>query len=171
MKEETLVRNLLRHKRVLEGMITAMVGDADVAEDLFQEVAMVMTRKREEAEESCRFVAWGKSIAYNVVRDFRKKMARRKVWTIDDSILETVADVFEETEDYVWEERRVALRHCAGNLTEKEKAILRRRYDEGEAIDNLATSYSMSRGALDTMLYRIRKGLHACVEGRLRHMA
>ncbi len=171
MKEETFVRNLVRHKRVLEGMLTAMVGSRHVAEDLFQEVAMIMTRKREEADEDSRFVAWGKSIAFNVVRDFRKKMARRKVWTLDDSILESVADVFEETEDHVWEERRQALRHCAGNLSEKEKTILRRRYDEGEAIEQLASSFAMSRGALDTMLYRIRKGLHACVQGRIRNLA
>ena len=51
MREETLVRNLLQYQPVLEGMLTAMVGDPAAAEDLFQEMAILMTRKREEVDE------------------------------------------------------------------------------------------------------------------------
>ena len=170
MREETLVKNLLQHKRTIEGMLTAMVGDFSTAEDLFQEVAVIMTRKRETVEEDCRFVAWARSIAINVVRDYRKKKARQKVHVLDDQTLEHVADVFAETDEEVWDLRRQALRKCSERLPSKERNLLRQRYEEAVPVEKLATSMSTSRGAIDTALYRIRKALLNCVELRLQRM-
>jgi RNA polymerase sigma-70 factor (ECF subfamily) len=167
MREETLVRNLLTYKGVVTGMITAMVGDPEVAEDLFQEVAVVMTRKREQAGEDCRFVAWARSIAVNVVRDYRKKQARRRVRLLDDEALEAVALTFEEIDEPVWDLRRQALRTCADELPDRDRLLLRKRYEEGVPIETLARDLSMSRGAMDTLLYRLRKALHACVDVRV----
>lgn len=169
MREETLVTNILRYKKVLTGMITALIGDVNAADDLFQETAVILTRKREEADEDAPFVAWARQVALNVVRDYRKKNARRKVRCLDEESLEAVSAVFEENDD--WDVRREALRGCAQSLPEKERDVLRRRYEAEEPIETLAASMRMTRGALDTLLYRIRKALHACVQGRLRGMA
>lgn len=168
MQEETLVTNILRYKKVLTGMLTAMVGDVNAAEDLFQETAIILTRKRAEADEDAPFVAWARAVAVNVVRDYRKKSARRKVRLLDDATLESVAAVFEQTEEPLWDIRREALRKCAEGLPDRERGVIRRRYDGAEPIEALAASLGMSRGALDTLLYRIRRALHACVEGRIR---
>ncbi len=167
MREETLVKNIVRHKKILEGMITAMIGDFAAAEDLFQEAAVIMTRKRGQASEDCNFVAWGRSIAFNVVRDYRKKMARRKVHVLDEEALEGVAGAFREVEDSAWEARREALRGCVRKLPDREREVLRRRYEEAVPVERLAASLATTRGAVDTMLYRIRKALLQCVELRL----
>lgn len=168
MREETFVANLLRYKRVIEAMIAAMAGEPGAVDDLFQDVALVMTRRREEAGEDCRFVAWARAIAVNVLRDRRKKQARARVRYLDDAALEAVGRVFEETEDPAWEARQRALEACAEELPERERAVLRRRYREAEAVESIADSLQASRGAVDTLLYRARKAIHACVEGRLR---
>jgi RNA polymerase sigma-70 factor (ECF subfamily) len=167
MREETLVKNLLKYKRTLEGMLFAMVGDPAVAEDLFQDMAILMTRKREEADEDCKFVAWGRQIAINLVRDWRKKLARGKVQTLDDDVLEAVAGAFESAPDSAWDARREALRLCSDKLPEKDRLLLRRRYEESVPVDQLAAELSISRGAVDTSLYRLRRALHNCVEMRL----
>ncbi len=167
MREETLVKNLLQYKRTLEGMLFAMVGDAAVAEDLFQEMAVLMTRKREQADETCKFVAWGRQIAVNLVRDWRKKLARGKVQTLDDDILEAVAGAFEASAESAWDARREALRLCSDKLPEKDRLLLQRRYEESVPVEQLAAELSVSRGALDTSLYRLRRALHDCVELRL----
>lgn len=167
MREETLVKNLLQYKRVLEGMLFAMTGDAAASEDLYQEMAILMTRKRESADEDCRFVAWGRQIALNLVRDWRKKLARGKVQTLDDDVLEAVATAFESTAESAWDSRAEALRHCAEKLSEKDRALLRRRYEQSVPVDQLAAELSISRGAVDTSLYRLRRALHDCVEMRL----
>src|SRR6185295_5758843 len=171
MREETLVKNLLQYKRVLEGMLFAMTGDAAAAEDLYQEMAILMTRKRDSADEDCKFVAWGRQIALNLVRDWRKKLARGKVQTLDDDVLEAVAGAFESgTESAAesdWDARADALRLCAEKLSERDRTLLRRRYEQSVPIDQLAAELSMSRGAVDTSLYRLRRALHDCVEMRL----
>jgi len=167
MREETLVKNLLQYKRVLEGMLFAMTGDAAVAEDLYQEMAILMTRKRDSADEDCKFVAWGRQIALNLVRDWRKKLARGKVQTLDDDVLEAVAGAFETSAEEAWDARADALRMCAEKLSEKDRTLLRRRYEQAVPIDKLAAELSMSRGAVDTSLYRLRRALHDCVEMRL----
>lgn len=168
MREETFVANLLTHKRTIEAMLGAMAGLPGAVDDLFQEVALVMTRRREEATEDCRFVAWARSIALNVVRDWRKKASRARVRFIDDAALEAVSRVFEDVESPLWEQRRRALEACAEELPDKERNVLRRRYREAEDVESIAASLQATRGAVDTLLYRIRRGLHACVEGRLR---
>jgi RNA polymerase sigma-70 factor (ECF subfamily) len=167
MREETLVRNLLQHQRVIEAMITAMVGDPATAEDLFQEMAILMTRKREEADEECKFVAWARRIAINLVRDHRKKLARSKIRMLDDETLEQVSQVFEDLEASAWEARREALQKCSERLPERGRTLLRRRYAEGAGSDQIAAEQSLSRGAVDTMLYRLRKALHDCIRLRL----
>jgi len=144
-----------------------MVGDPAVAEDLFQDMAILMTRKREEADEDCKFVAWGRQIAINLVRDWRKKLARGKVQTLDDDVLEAVAGAFESAPDSAWDARREALRLCSDKLPEKDRLLLRRRYEESVPVDQLAAELSISRGAVDTSLYRLRRALHNCVEMRL----
>src|SRR5436309_242474 len=111
MNEEALVQNLIRHRHVIQGMLTALVGDASIAEDLVQEVAIIMTRKRTDLSDDARFVAWGRGIAVNVVRDWRKRQARRPIQFLDDEALDQVAGAFEEQADFLWEDRREALRH------------------------------------------------------------
>lgn len=170
MREETLVKNILKYKRVLEGMITAMVGDAAAAEDIFQETAVIMSRKRDEADEDCKFVGWARCIAVNLVRDYRKKKARQKVHLLDDQALESVALVFEQVEEPLWDVRREALRGCTEKLPEKERTVLRRRYEESVPPEALARELSTTRGAIDTLLYRLRRALHDCVEMKLQKL-
>ena len=167
MREETLVKNLLAHKRVIEGMIAAMTGDPAAAEDLFQEAAIIMTRKREETAEDCRFAAWAKAIAWNVVRDWRKKKARSKVRFLADDALEGVAQVFVDTDGEDWDRRRAALKRCSEKLPEREREVVRRRYEQAEPVESIAAWLKTTRGAVDTLLFRIRKALHACVQGKL----
>ncbi len=169
MREETLVRNLLQHQRVIRALITVLVGDPGAVEDLFQDLALLMTRKRESADEDCKFVAWARRMAVNLVRDHRKRLARRRTQPLDDETLESVARTFEETGESVWESRREALRQCAERLPDRDRGVLRRRYEEGIPAGQIADEFSMKRGAVDTLLYRLRKSLHQCVDGKLQH--
>jgi len=167
MREETLVRNLLQHQRLLMGMLLALVGNRAVAEDLFQDLAILMTRKRDSVDEDCRFIAWARSIAVNLVRDHRKRLSRRKVLPLDDVALDAVASAFEAPPDSAWDDRLDALRRCAEELPERDRALLRRRYEEDAPPERIARELDLARGAVDTRLYRLRRTLHDCVELRL----
>jgi RNA polymerase sigma-70 factor (ECF subfamily) len=167
LREETLIKNLLRHEKMLKGMITALVGDRVTAEDLFQETAVIMTRKREQFPEDGSFAAWSCAIAKNIVRDHRKKMVRQKVRLLDEEALEAVAAVFEGSAGRDWEDRRRALEECTEILPPEHRDLMRKRYEENVPVGKIAGLLNKTRGAVDTMLYRVRKALLDCVETKL----
>jgi len=167
MREETLVRNLLQHRRVLEAMMAALVGDRAAAEDLTQELAIVMTRKRESVDDDHPFLPWARRIAVNLVRDHRKRLARQKVQPLDEAALESVARVFEEAGASAWEQHLDALRRCSDLLPESDRILLQRRYERSEPVSRIADDLGVKKGAVDTALYRLRRSLHDCVELRL----
>ncbi|HYE97385.1 MAG TPA: sigma factor-like helix-turn-helix DNA-binding protein, partial [Planctomycetota bacterium] len=63
--------------------------------------------------------------------------------------------------------RRQALKRCSEKLPEREREVVRRRYDQAEPVESIAAWLKTTRGAVDTLLFRIRKALHACVQGKL----
>lgn len=168
MSEQDFVRRILKYKNALEAMLTAMVGDSNVADDLFQEAAIIMLQKRDQIDADGNFLAWGRAIAFNVVRDYRKKRARQKVHALDDQALEYIAEAFDHFEDDDFDARRKALRACSEKLPPLQRDLLRRRYESNMSIDELAAGMERSRGAVETALYRIRRALFDCIEQRLR---
>jgi len=109
------------------GMSITLVGGAAAPEDLFQEMALLMTRKRESLPESGPFLARARGIAVNLLRDHRKRLSRRRVLPLDDAAPEAVASAFEEPADSAWNDRPEALPHCAEQLPERGPALVRRR--------------------------------------------
>ena len=167
MKEETLVRNLIQHQRGFKAMIYSMVGDASATDDLFQEAAMVMTRKRTELPEDGNFGAWGRAICFNMVRDHRKKSSRRREHQLDDQSLEMLFSAFEKKGSFILEDRKRALSLCVEKMEPQHREVLRKRYDQNVPVEQLATELSRTRAAMDTMLFRLRAVLADCVTRQL----
>jgi RNA polymerase sigma-70 factor (ECF subfamily) len=165
--ETTFVQHLLKYRSVHEAMLLALVGDPHAADDLYQQAALVMTRKREEIPEDCRFLPWSRQVIVNVVRDYRKHKARQKVSLLDEQSLERIAGAFEKLDEAVLDARREALRRCLSKLDAPQRKLLHARYEENRSIDELAAESSRSRGAVETMLYRLRRALTNCVERAL----
>ena len=168
MTEPEFVRYILKHKSELEALLAALTGDANVADDLFQEAAVIMLEKRGQVDPGDGFLPWSRAIAFNVFRDYRKKRARQKVHLLSDKALDAIAEAFEHFEEPDVEERHQALRACKEKMLPAHQHILRLRYEGNMPIEELATALSRSRNAVEAMLYRIRKSLLDCIELRLR---
>ena len=167
MTETTFVQQLLKCRSVHEAMLLALVGDSHAADDLYQQAALVMTRKREEIPEDCRFLPWSRKVILNVVRDYRKQKARQRVSLLDEQSLEQIAGAFEKLDETVLDARRTALRRCLSKMEAPQRKLLHARYEDNRSIEDLAAESSRSRGAVETMLYRLRRALAACVERAL----
>jgi RNA polymerase sigma-70 factor (ECF subfamily) len=167
VKEETLVRNLIQHQRGFKAMIYSMTGDASITDDLFQEAAMVMTRKRAELPEEGNFGAWGRAICFNMVRDHRKKSNRRREHQLDDQSIELLYNAFEKKGSFILEDRKRALSLCVEKMEPQHRELLRKRYDLNVPVEQLASELSRTRSAMDTMLFRLRSVLAECVTRQL----
>jgi len=64
-------------------------------------------------------------------------------------------------------EVRTALRQCLAKLSEEERDLVRRRYEENEGLVRIAGSLRLNAVTIRTRLHRIRQGLRSCLEAAL----
>ena len=73
---QELSQSLLENRDVLFSYIMSLVRDFNTAEDLFQEVALIILRKEKEGIEVSHFGAWSREIARRHILDFWKKSSK-----------------------------------------------------------------------------------------------
>jgi len=83
--ETAFVKHLLEYRSVHEAMVLALVGDPHAAEDLYQQAALIMTRKKDGIPDDGRFLPWSRKVIVNVVREHQK--------TCNDEAVELAAGV------------------------------------------------------------------------------
>jgi RNA polymerase sigma-70 factor (ECF subfamily) len=153
---------LLRHRHGLLAFIHALLPDPHAAEDLFQEVSLVVVQKAGDFEDGTDFPAWSRSILRNKVREHLR--ARRGV-QVDESLLEELDRDFRAVEEgRDADGRREALRRCLGELPDRARRALVLRYDEGLAPAEIGDRLGQTRPAVNSLLQRAREALRDCVE-------
>ena len=155
----------IAHQREIFAFILMMVPNAADAEDLLQETATIMWRKFEKFEQGTNFSRWGISIARNRILKFWEK--KRNSWLKFDTeltewILPQAESAFGRMEDRVH-----ALRQCLGKLNEKDRELVKLRYDRKITTKDLAKELGRSAYGLYKTLARIHHVLEKCVQKTL----
>src|SRR5258706_15021591 len=94
-ERDRLIREFQRDRLRLIAYIRALVGDADLTEDLFQEVSVIVLQKVEEFTPGRDLQAWCRGIARNVILREREKSRRLRTFE-GDRIVELVDAAFAE---------------------------------------------------------------------------
>src|SRR4030095_16510185 len=110
VERESLIREFQRDRLRLIAYIRALTGDADLTEDIFQEVSVVVLQKAEEFAAGRDLQAWCRGIARNVVLREREKSRRPRSFD-GDRIVELVDAAFAE--------------HAGGDPLENRHSLLR----------------------------------------------
>jgi RNA polymerase sigma-70 factor (ECF subfamily) len=153
---------LLKHRHGLLAFIHGLVPDPHAAEDLFQEVSLVVVRQAEEFEDGTNFPAWARSILRNKIRE---QLRERRGVRVDETLLEQLDRDFRAVEEGLDADgRREALRRCLGKLTDRVRQALVLRYDEGLAPAEIGERLGQTRQAVNSLLQRAREALRDCVE-------
>lgn len=162
---EEFVRLLLVYQKRIYGFILAMVPNYADAEDLFQQVVMVMCRRFSEFEPGSNFLAWGMQIARYQVLNSRKSSRRSCVQFSS----ETIDLLLEKTGDRLsrMDQRIVWLENCIKKLNSNEFELVRRRYEQGMRIKDIALETDEPVPQLYKMFNRIHLFLRRCVNAHL----
>jgi RNA polymerase sigma-70 factor, ECF subfamily len=163
---EQFVRQLTGCQTRLHAYILMLLPDHDSAADVLQETNLVLWRKCDEFVEGTEFGAWACRIAYFQVLAWLRD-ARRDRHVFDPELLLSLSDEATKLTDQVDDSHR-ALRQCMMELTDRERAILGFRYDQGRSINEIAKDVGQTSGAVATMLYRIRNELLLCIQKKLK---
>ena len=111
------------------------------------------------------FVRWLCTIARYEVMKYRRKSVPRLV--LDEQVIDKLAALQFDEADY-FEARHEALSVCIENLRPRDKALVRRRYEENMSVHDLADWIGRSADAVYKSLNRIRTSLLACIERTLK---
>ena len=151
---------------VVAGYLNAVVADFQEAEDLLQDVAVILLRKFPEYDPQRPFTAWAVGVAKREVLMARRHHARNRLCYQAD-LLDHISDAYEELAPEL-EARARALRECLRSVQGRASELLRLRYEESLKPAAIAERLGLAIVAVRVMLSRTRAALRECIERKLK---
>ena len=162
---DRFTRHWTQAQPIVASYIASMVPDFHLAEDLLQDVAVVLLHKFGEYDPQRPFVAWALGVARFELLTWRRAQ-ERTVLSLDSQLLEAVGAVYEELAPEL-EARGRALRECRKTLKGNAETVLNLRYEKALKPGEIARQLGLEAGAVRVQLSRIRAALQECVQRRL----
>ena len=114
-RSEQLARLWTESQPVVAAFILSLVPNFHQAEDILQQVAVLLVREFEKYDQQRPFLPWVLGIARNVALKERRQTARSLEKLVGDALIDQVQAAFEQNDDS-WRGVRVALRKCLREL-------------------------------------------------------
>ena len=159
---ERFTRHWTKAQPVVSAYVRSMVPDFHQAEDLLQNVAVVLLRKFGEYDDRRPFVGWAIGIAKNEILSSRRTHARGAL-SFNPELLDAVAVGYEEMSTEVSQRARV-LQECLDKVDGHAWRMLRLRYEKSMKPGEIASKLGVQAGNVRVMLSRLRTSLQDCVE-------
>jgi RNA polymerase sigma-70 factor (ECF subfamily) len=163
--QESLVILLLRERVKLLAYIRAIVRDDHLAEDVFQDVAVLAVRKRHEIQDGRHFLAWMRLSSRHVALKLLRH--RRHQPLLEETLLDRLEAEWAEHDHASSADLVEALRRCLDRLSPHARNLVRLRYGEGLSGVRLAEVLDRSLNTVYVTLSRIHRSLGECIRQRL----
>ncbi|MST00868.1 MAG: sigma-70 family RNA polymerase sigma factor [Pedosphaera sp.] len=143
-----------------------LLGGAEAARDVLQETNLVLWKKAAEYDLTRPFEPWAMSFARFQAMAWRKRQQRDRLVFDDELVALLDAECSPAAADAGGE--LLALEECLQALPEKQRALVARRYQQGEAVNHIAEQEGRPANAIAALLYRARQALAECIKTKLR---
>jgi RNA polymerase sigma-70 factor (ECF subfamily) len=147
----------------LYSYISTLLGNVHDASNVLQETNVALWAKSSEFEIGSNFLAWSREVAYYKALSYVRDRKRDRL-IVNHALVE---QIFARHESRDEDERRIALRHCLSQLDPRQRDLLRRRYTDGDSMDQLARHQNRSVAAVKMALKRVRTFLLGCINRRI----
>lgn len=165
-----------RHTRYIEllnssqsrlfGYLYAHVLNMADAEDLYQQVALLLWEKFDDFAPGTDFGAWGIRVAELKIKNFFRGKRRSKICFSEETMQRMLARQSQMTTEAV-SARSDALEKCLSRLPKLDRQLVEQCYAGDYKIKDVAEREGRTMGAVYTALCRIRQALLACIERNL----
>jgi RNA polymerase sigma-70 factor (ECF subfamily) len=156
------MRLFVAHEPRIHAYIRSLVFHHADAQDILQEVAVVLWRKFSEFQPGTHFDRWAYRIAHLQVLYYRQKKQRDRL-EFSEEVLSAVADTM-ELENARWQELEQAMLDCVEKLRGEDRDLLRQRFAPGSNNRQIAHATGRSETAISRALSRVYAALLRCVE-------
>ena len=167
VRQSEIARLLMQHRTALYGYIFACVRHHADAEDILQNVSMVVMESYRQLRDEEGFLPWAREIARRRVLAHRRNSKREQ--SHDPELLQALAEAADRLDvKEPASPRHVALLACLDGLPKESRKLITLRYDpKGGDADALAAKFGHSIQAIYARIKRIKLALRECVEKRL----
>ena len=165
-RRDAFARLFAKHDRWLFSYLVTLLANPAHAEEVFQEVCVIVWRMSDQFELGTDFVKWVSVIAHNQVRKFRRE-AKRGGFQLSDETCERLAVDAARGAD-LFDFRRDALRQCLGKLPVSDRRLVQRCYSDANAsFKTIAEDLGRPSNTVYKALNRIRRALQQCIDRTL----
>lgn len=164
-QQELFLCLFLKSQAEIRAFIGSLIRDRHACEDVFQEVALILWREFSNYDPQRSFGAWARGIAAKKVMQCWDRVDRQPV-PFAPLAIQAVLDAYDRSETSSLPQMD-ALQQCVEKLPDRQRRLLRLRYENSLKLDEIARRLRSTVAAVHKALTRLRGRLHACVERRL----
>ncbi len=164
-QHQRFLRAFTTHEPAVRAFVRRLVPSRTDADDILQEVSIVLWEKFDEFEQDGDFKAWACGIArFKVLAWLRDKGRDRLV--LNSEVVELLADDSMRDEPHL-QQQRLALEACFEKVPLKERKLLKRAYQADANIQETAAISGRTIAGFYQWLYRMRQMLLDCVRRKI----
>ncbi len=163
LTESFLQLLMTNHSRIYAYIMCSLSNTSD-ADDIMQNITMIMWRKFDQFQLGTNFLAWAITIARNDILTFRRNKAKEMVFS--DNLLGIIHGEYCQRSGLV-DAKLDALSECVEKLSELDKKLISGRYEDNLTINDLADSFDKTSSSIFRALTRVHGILVRCVRRKL----
>jgi len=160
--QSRFLREFTAHEMAIRAYVRRLVPSRSDADDVMQEVAVVLWSKFSELRPGGDFKSWAFGVAKYAVLSWRRDKGRDRL-VLDDDVVETLADETAVDEPRL-QQQRVALETCLAKLDVTQRGLLMRAYEAGVPIQTVARQSGRTVAGFYQWLHRMRRMLLDCIK-------
>ena len=164
---EDIVETLHHHRSALIGYAWVVVGDAQLADDVFQDVSLAAIGKADEIIDTERIVPWLRQAIRLRGLEVRRNRGRHAAF-LSPEVLDLFEHVDSEMARANESDRMASLRQCMEGMPKHSRDLLSLRYERDMKPGEIAKKVGKSDQAVYKAIKRIHVALAECVKERLR---
>ena len=171
MDDTPLIQQYLQLRSEFMGYLYAMTRDAELAEEVYQNAAVVVMEKASMPETIRNFRAWAKEVvrrqALHAIR--AREVSERHGRAMSPQLLEAVSKAFtqDDSASSIVRDEAGALRQCLDGLPTDKRELDAMRYECDSSFDEISKRTGSTPAAVQRALSRVRKVLHECIQRRM----
>jgi RNA polymerase sigma-70 factor, ECF subfamily len=162
----TVVRLLMADRSRLFSYIWAIVGDVHVAEDVFQEVSLLVIEKGGELVDQPELKVWLRRVARYKSMEALRRMKRRPV-PLDEAVIEKLEPHWATYDNTAESDLIELLQQCTELLTPNARKLVVLRYVKGLRSGQIAQRLKRQVTTVRQAIARAHRSLYDCVRARL----
>ncbi|MCK4999431.1 MAG: sigma-70 family RNA polymerase sigma factor [Anaerohalosphaera sp.] len=155
------LRLLMDNQHQIYTYILKRVPSSSDADDIMQEVAIVLWEKFDQFQLGTNFMGWASTIAHNKILSLIRKNRNSRVYFSTETI--EILGSYASGDRQDKEAMGDVLKKCMSKLPEKDRSLLQMRYNTGTTIKALAGRIGRPVHGLYSSLARIHNMLVKCV--------